>query len=683
MRTKEIIECLEGAQEKSGYWIAKCPSHDDKNPSLSIREGEYGSTLIHCHAGCSTEDVMAAIGLQKSDLYLYPEPPRSKRELVATYEYQGADGNLLYEVLRYSNKSFPIRQPDVAGGWKWTSKGIKKVPYRLPEVILAIKEGRPVVVTEGEKDVHTLESLGFVATCCAGGSNGWRSEYGRYFEGADILLCGDTDEPGKQYLINVAKSCTTAKSVKKVELPPLVDDISDWVEHGGNKVIFDSLVDSAPDFDIEFEEQEIETSTTGTPSFSEATDTNHDSRFYSDRDVMKAIPLWGYEDPPPLKWAVDGAIPENYVTILGADGGTGKSFLALDLMFSVATGTPFLGSKVEQSIVLYVDFELEILEQKRRWARILKGKGISQHDETLQEKVFFVKPDAPLSHRSVVDRISEIVKENEVGFVIIDSLTIGLGADATSQDVVTRVMQSLEKLPTILAIDHVTHAVRNANISNASVYGSVMKRNGARSLLMLGKAEGGGLVLRQNKTNFGKEREITCLEIVFDEDPMGPVLVELREITDDVMLGAFANLSTLEITLLGAKELYAESQIPVSAEEIATWREDHEARIGARTIRNHLSDLKRRNLVSNVGTNSWIPVLEDSSRSRSLGAVNSEKSATTGVPVFSEGQLVNTPDGEGYVVEATLSVQQRLPVRLTATDEVKYFKQTDLCQVAR
>jgi hypothetical protein len=63
--------------------------------------------------------------------------------------------------------------------------------------------------------------------------------------------------------------------------------------------------------------------------------------------------------------------------------------------------------------------------------------------------------------------------------------------------------------------------------------------------------------------------------------------------------------------------------------------------------------------------------------------VNSEKSATTGVPVFSEGQLVNTPDGEGYVVEATLSVQQRLPVRLTATDEVKYFKQTDLCQVAR
>ena len=46
---------------------------------------------------------------------------------------------------------------------------------------------------------------------------------------------------------------------------------------------------------------------------------------------------------------------------------------------------------------------------------------------------------------------------------------------------------------------------------------------------------------------------------------MGPVLVELREITDDVMLGAFANLSTLEITLLGAKELYAESQIPVSA----------------------------------------------------------------------------------------------------------------------
>jgi len=227
MKTNELLKRLEMVKRQADNWLARCPAHDDHNPSLSIRETIDGKTLLHCYAGCQTPDIVEAMGLQINDLFA--EFGKPVKRLVEVYSYKDEDGHELYQVRRYDDKSFPIRQPDGMGGWKWTSKGIRKVPYRLPEVILAIKEGRPVVITEGEKDVHTLERLGFAATCCAGGSNGWRSEYGRYFKGADILLCGDTDEPGKQYLINVAKSCTTAKSVKKVELPPLVDDISDWV----------------------------------------------------------------------------------------------------------------------------------------------------------------------------------------------------------------------------------------------------------------------------------------------------------------------------------------------------------------------------------------------------------------------------------------------------------------------
>lgn len=55
-----------------GQWKACCPAHDDRNPSLSVKEGDNGAVLLHCFAGCETADVVAAMGLQMSDLY----PPK-------------------------------------------------------------------------------------------------------------------------------------------------------------------------------------------------------------------------------------------------------------------------------------------------------------------------------------------------------------------------------------------------------------------------------------------------------------------------------------------------------------------------------------------------------------------------------------------------------------------------------
>ena len=63
-----------------------------------------------------------------------------------------------------------------------------------------------------------------------------------------------------------------------------------------------------------------------------------------------------------------------------------------------------------------------------------------------------------------------------------------------------------------------------------------MKRNGARSMLMLGRADGGGLILRQNKTNFGKERDVVCFELVFEENE-GPDQLEQWLSIDEVVSG--------------------------------------------------------------------------------------------------------------------------------------------------
>lgn len=76
MIAAKLLEQLEGVRKRGpGTWIARCPAHDDRSPSLSIRETDDGRVLIHCFAGCEARDVLAAIGLKFADLY--PESLRN------------------------------------------------------------------------------------------------------------------------------------------------------------------------------------------------------------------------------------------------------------------------------------------------------------------------------------------------------------------------------------------------------------------------------------------------------------------------------------------------------------------------------------------------------------------------------------------------------------------------------
>lgn len=56
-------------QTGPGRYIAKCSAHDDRSPSLTVRETDDGRILLHCFGGCETSDVLAAIGLEFSDLF--------------------------------------------------------------------------------------------------------------------------------------------------------------------------------------------------------------------------------------------------------------------------------------------------------------------------------------------------------------------------------------------------------------------------------------------------------------------------------------------------------------------------------------------------------------------------------------------------------------------------------------
>ena len=50
-------------------YLLRCPVHDDRRPSLAVRERDDGALLVRCYAGCETRDILEALGLDFSDLF--------------------------------------------------------------------------------------------------------------------------------------------------------------------------------------------------------------------------------------------------------------------------------------------------------------------------------------------------------------------------------------------------------------------------------------------------------------------------------------------------------------------------------------------------------------------------------------------------------------------------------------
>lgn len=78
----EVLSRLEGVKRNGASgWTAKCPSHKDRTPSLTIGTGDDGRCLLSCHAGCEVVDIVGAIGLHERDLFVtspngYARPPQ-------------------------------------------------------------------------------------------------------------------------------------------------------------------------------------------------------------------------------------------------------------------------------------------------------------------------------------------------------------------------------------------------------------------------------------------------------------------------------------------------------------------------------------------------------------------------------------------------------------------------------
>lgn len=254
MTVTDLAAALGGRRSGDG-WMACCPAHDDRNPSLSLTE-RNGRILVHCHAGCSQEAVIDALRARG----LWPEakteplPSRKARSktkrqpepegpIVAEYVYTDEAGRPLFRVTRHEPKTFRQWRPDGKGGWiKGLAPDTRIVPYRLREVV----EAPIVFIVEGEKDVETLRSQGFVATCNPGGAGKWKPEYAEYFRGKTCVVIPDTDRVGRLHGAAIVHSLEpVAAQVIIVDLrPDGAKDVDEWFEAAHSEVELLSTIET-------------------------------------------------------------------------------------------------------------------------------------------------------------------------------------------------------------------------------------------------------------------------------------------------------------------------------------------------------------------------------------------------------------------------------------------------------
>ncbi len=346
--------------------------------------------------------------------------PTARRE-VAAYPYTDENGELLFEVVRYEPKDFRQRRPDGRGGHVQNIKGVRLVPYRLPDLIEALAQDRTVFLVEGEKDVDRLWALGVPATCNPAGAGKWRDEFSPMFDGADVVILPDNDDAGREHAEKVARSLVGhASRVRVVELPnlPRKGDVSDWLRAGGTVEALHELVDQSP--------------------------------VWRPKNPTRLPVVWyGDEDAaPPLSWMVKGLLVDGGFSAVYGGPGASKSFLVLDLALHIAHGLDWFGRRVRQGPVLYVSGEgaSGMLLRMKAWRRE-KGDGSRAPFALVPSSVNLFDDDT--GAEMLIDDVKAHAAALEVPLrlVVLDTLSrmIGSGDEDKARDI-NVVVQRAEKI---------------------------------------------------------------------------------------------------------------------------------------------------------------------------------------------------------------------------------------------
>lgn len=302
--------------------MARCAAHEDRKASLSVTRGT-DRVLLKCHAGCDIDDIVSAVGLSRADLFDEPKQHADGDDWVpcghgiaAEYRYVDEAEELLFTVVRCPKKDFAQWRPDPAAktGRRWKLGDVRRVLYRLPQIIDAVQQGTPVWVVEGEKDADRLIAAGVVATCNPHGAGKWRDEYAATLAGADVTVVADRDDKGREHAATVAANLQTAGCTVRVVEAAAGKDVSDHLNAGHTLdqllVVEDETRPQRPQLEV-----------------------------ITVKELRARVDAAG-----PRKWLLRGIWPGGAYGIHAGEMKAQKTWNGVDLAVSVASGTPWLGA---------------------------------------------------------------------------------------------------------------------------------------------------------------------------------------------------------------------------------------------------------------------------------------------------------------------------------------------------
>jgi RecA-family ATPase len=295
--------------------------------------------------------------------------------------------------------------------------------------------------------------------------------------------------------------------------------------------------------------------------------------------------------PGPRRYLCQGLVLAAYVTLLHGDGGVAKSNLALALAVAIAGDSgEWLGRRVENGRVLYLDFELDAEEQARRVHQLCNGMGLEKPPEDLL--YMSAVGHAP---RKAFEAAREACKEYSVKLLVVDSYGVALHGDAEhARDVIGFHQEYLEPLRAlgiaVLIIDHQSRLQAGQSYQQKGAFGSVYKANLARSVIQVEateRAEGTLTVrLRQKKHNFGPLAEPFSVKLAFSDDIVTLEAVELK-----------ASELAEEATLT------APERVKLALEDAPAypWEISETTGIPLKTVKNVLTGLRKQGVVEPTG----------------------------------------------------------------------------------
>ena len=517
MQMNDILQRLTGVKRASGdeHYLALCPCHNDHKPSLDVKAGKVGIVMNCPVCGADGRAVAAALGITVRDLFYEQRKPQRQAPEGADYFYTDSLKKSRYyfwsDKKQGWDKGFCWYHKDGESWKKGMPCGengdkIKPPLYRQANIAAAVNAGEPLYIAEGEKDVDTLtDKLGLFAVCSPHGAgsgrleNKWDHAYNALFKGADVAILADNDEAGKALSEHIAAEILPfAKSVK---LPDLSFEWEDLKPKGDITDVYESTSPMTGKTVAETVNMKLNALVVITEKLKPK----------ADLKPQKYIRLSDIESTE-TEWLWYPYIPLGKITLMTADPGTGKTFLALYLTAQVSTGRPFYGESVyrEPAVAVYQTAEDGV-------ADTIKPR-LEPMRPNFENILVFNEEKESLSLSS--EHIEEIMKELSPKLMIFDPLQAYLGAGVDMhranevRPVLGRIAHLAEKYKcAVIFIMHNSKSAQNSALLRS--LGSVDIPAVARSMLVLANNpdKQGGKIMCHEKSSLAAHGRSVLFEI--------------------------------------------------------------------------------------------------------------------------------------------------------------------------